>query len=108
MALSAPVWRRLVPRRTSANTSFCPRRAIPISRRFINAHCGVIAYTAYSAEEMVRGIETLINPQVGVVLLLNTPHNPTGYALTPEQVARINRAVATLRLCAGHGYGIRL
>ena len=41
---------------------------------------------------MVRGIETLINPQVGVVLL-NTPHNPTGYALTPEQVARINRAV---------------
>jgi valine--pyruvate aminotransferase len=34
----------------------------------------------------------LINPQVGVVLL-NTPHNPTGYALTPEQVQRINRAV---------------
>jgi len=26
-------------------------------------------------------------------VLLNTPHNPTGYALTPEQVARINRAV---------------
>jgi aspartate/methionine/tyrosine aminotransferase len=41
----------------------------------------------------VQGIETLINPQVGVVLI-NTPHNPTGYALTPEQVERINRAVA--------------
>ena len=27
------------------------------------------------------------------MVLLNTPHNPTGYALTPEQVARINRAV---------------
>ena len=69
-----------------------PTPCYPYFSTIINAHCGVIAYTAYSAEEMVRGIETLINPQVGVVLL-NTPHNPTGYALTPEQVARINRAV---------------
>ena len=69
-----------------------PTPCYPYFSTIINAHCGVIAYTAYSAEEMVRGIETLINPQVGVVLL-NTPHNPTGYALTPEQVARINQAV---------------
>src|SRR5215475_5315182 len=69
-----------------------PTPCYPYFSTIINAHCGVIAYTAYSAEEMVRGIETLINPQVGVVLL-NTPQNPTGYALTPEQVARINRAV---------------
>src|SRR5437763_12474586 len=69
-----------------------PTPCYPYFSTIINAHCGVIAYTAYSAEEMVRGIETLINSQVGVVLL-NTPHNPTGYALTPEQVARINRAV---------------
>lgn len=70
-----------------------PTPCYPYFSTIINAHCGVIAYTAYSAEELVQGIETLINPQVGVVLL-NTPHNPTGYALTPEQVARINYAVA--------------
>src|SRR2546426_896144 len=70
-----------------------PTPCYPYFSTILNAHCGVIAYTAYTAEEMVRGIETLINPQVGVVLL-NTPHNPTGYALTPAQVARINRAVA--------------
>jgi arginine:pyruvate transaminase len=69
-----------------------PTPCYPYFSTILNAHCGVIAYTAYSAEEMVQGIETLINPQVGVVLL-NTPHNPTGYALTPEHVARINRAV---------------
>ena len=70
-----------------------PTPCYPYFSTILNAHCGVIAYTAYSAEEMVRGIRTLINHQVGVVLL-NTPHNPTGYALTPEQVGRINRAVA--------------
>jgi valine--pyruvate aminotransferase len=70
-----------------------PTPCYPYFSTIINAHGGVIAYTAYSAEEMVQGIETLINPQVGVVLL-NTPHNPMGYALTPAQVTRINRAVA--------------
>jgi aspartate/methionine/tyrosine aminotransferase len=70
-----------------------PTPCYPYFSTIINAHAGVIAYTAYSAEELVQGIETLINPHVGVVLL-NTPHNPTGYALTPEQVSRINRAVA--------------
>ena len=70
-----------------------PTPCYPYFSTIINAHGGVIAYTAYSAEEMVQGIETFVNPQVGVVLL-NTPHNPTGYALTPEHVARINRAVA--------------
>lgn len=70
-----------------------PTPCYPYFSTILNAHCGVIAYTAYAAEEMVQGIETLINSQVGVVLL-NTPHNPTGYALTPEQVARLNRAVA--------------
>ncbi|MGE3537197.1 MAG: pyridoxal phosphate-dependent aminotransferase [Candidatus Tectimicrobiota bacterium] len=70
-----------------------PTPCYPYFSTIVNAHCGVIAYTAYSAEELVQGIETLMNPQVGVVLL-NTPHNPTGYALTPEHVARLNRAVA--------------
>ncbi len=55
-------------------------------------HSGVLAYPAYSAEDMVQGIEALINPQIGVVLM-NTPHNPTGYSLTPEQVNRVNQAV---------------
>src|SRR5437764_7887417 len=69
-----------------------PTPCYPYFSTIINAHCGVIAYTAYSAEEMVCGIETLINSQVGVVLL-NTPHNPTGYAMTPEQARLINRPV---------------
>lgn len=69
-----------------------PTPCYPYFSTILNAHCGLIAYTAYSADEVVQGVETLLNPQVGVVLL-NTPHNPTGYALTPAHVARINRAV---------------
>lgn len=69
-----------------------PTPCYPYFASIVNAHCGMLAYTAYTAEEVVQGIETFINPQVGVVLL-NTPHNPTGYSLTPEQVQRINRAV---------------
>lgn len=69
-----------------------PTPCYPYFPTIVNLHSGVLAYVAYSAEEMVQGIETLMNPHIGVVLI-NTPHNPTGYALTPEQVARINRAV---------------
>jgi valine--pyruvate aminotransferase len=70
-----------------------PTPCYPYFSTIVNLHSGVLAYTAYTAEEMVQGIETFINPHIGVVLI-NTPHNPTGYALTPEQVTRINRAVA--------------
>jgi arginine:pyruvate transaminase len=70
-----------------------PTPCYPYFSTIMNQHSGALAYVAYTAEEMVQGIEALINPQIGVVLI-NTPHNPTGYALTPEQVARINRAVA--------------
>lgn len=64
----------------------------PYFPTIMNHHSGVLAYLAYTAEDLVQGIETLINPQIGVVLI-NAPHNPTGYALTPDQVTRINRAV---------------
>jgi aspartate/methionine/tyrosine aminotransferase len=70
-----------------------PTPCYPYFSTIMTQHSGVLAYLAYSAEELVQGIETLINPQIGVVLI-NTPHNPTGYALTPEHVTRINRAVA--------------
>ncbi len=70
-----------------------PTPCYPYFPTILTLHSGVVAYVAYTAEEMVQGIETRINPHIGVVLI-NTPHNPTGYALTPEQVARINRAVA--------------
>jgi aspartate/methionine/tyrosine aminotransferase len=70
-----------------------PTPCYPYFPTIMTLHSGVLAYAAYSAEDVVQGIEALINPQVGVVLL-NTPHNPTGYSLTPEQVERINRAVA--------------
>jgi valine--pyruvate aminotransferase len=69
-----------------------PTPCYPYFSTIMNQHSGALAYVAYSAEELVHGIETLLNPQIGVVLI-NAPHNPTGYALTPEHVARINRAV---------------
>jgi arginine:pyruvate transaminase len=70
-----------------------PTPCYPYFSTIMTQHSGALTYVAYSAEDMVQGIETLINPHIGVVLI-NTPHNPTGYALTPEQVQRINRAVA--------------
>ena len=70
-----------------------PTPCYPYFPTIMTQHSGVLAYLAYNAEEMVQGVETLINPQIGVVLL-NTPHNPTGYSLTPEQVTRINQALA--------------
>ena len=70
-----------------------PTPCYPYFPTVVTAHAGVLAYTAYSAEELVSNIEALVNPQVGVVLI-NAPHNPTGYVLSAEQVARINRAVA--------------
>ena len=70
-----------------------PTPCYPYFPTIVTAHAGVLAYTAYSAEDLVSGIESLVNPQVGVVLI-NAPHNPTGYVLSAEQVARINRAVA--------------
>lgn len=69
-----------------------PTPCYPYFSTIMNLHSGVLAYTAYTAEELVQGIETLITPQIGVVLI-NTPHNPTGYALTPAHVTRIQRAV---------------
>jgi valine--pyruvate aminotransferase len=70
-----------------------PTPCYPYFPTIMTQHSGVLAYLAYNAEEMVQGIENLINPQIGVVLL-NTPHNPTGYSLTPDQVTRINQALA--------------
>jgi arginine:pyruvate transaminase len=70
-----------------------PTPCYPYFPTIMTQHSGALAYLAYSAEEVVQGIETFINPQIGVVLL-NTPHNPTGYALTPAQVTRINQALA--------------
>jgi valine--pyruvate aminotransferase len=70
-----------------------PTPCYPYFSTIMTQHSGALAYVAYTAEEMVQGIERLLNPQIGVVLI-NTPHNPTGYSLTPEQVTRINRAVA--------------
>ena len=70
-----------------------PTPCYPYFPTILNAHSGVLVYAAYSADELVEGIETYINPQVGVILI-NTPNNPLGFALSPEHVERINRAVA--------------
>jgi valine--pyruvate aminotransferase len=70
----------------------------PYYSSIVAAHAGIMAYLAYGAEEFTRGVEQYCNPAVGMILV-NVPHNPMGYALTREQVARINR-VAQLNDCA--------
>ncbi len=70
-----------------------PTPCYPYFPTILNLHSGVLAYVAYSADELVEGIETYVNPQIGVVLI-NTPNNPSGFALNRDHVERINRAVA--------------
>lgn len=70
-----------------------PTPCYPYFPTVLNLHSGVLAYVAYSADELVEGIETYVNPQIGVIVI-NTPNNPLGFVLTPEHVERINRAVA--------------
>ena len=70
-----------------------PTPCYPYFPTILNLHSGVLAYVAYSADELVEGIETCINPQIGVILI-NTPNNPLGFALNRDHVERINRAVA--------------
>lgn len=74
-----------------------PTPCYPYFPTILNLHSGVLAYVAYSADELVDGIETYLTPQIGPqigVILINTPNNPTGFALNREHVDRINRAVA--------------
>jgi len=70
-----------------------PTPCYPYFPTILNLHSGVLAYVAYSADELVEGIETYVNPQIGVILI-NTPNNPLGFALHRDHVERINRAVA--------------
>jgi len=72
--------------------------AYPYFSAVVAANAGMMAFLAYTSEEFTRGVEQYCNPAVGVILL-NVPNNPMGYALTREQVARINR-VAELHDCA--------
>jgi len=70
----------------------------PYLSSLVPSRAGVQAFLAYDGEMLARGVETYCNPAVGMILL-NLPHNPMGYALTAEQVARINR-VARAYDCA--------
>ncbi len=70
-----------------------PTPCYPYFPTILNLHSGVLAYVAYSADELVEGIETYVNPQIGVIVI-NTPNNPLGFALNRAHVERINRAVA--------------
>ncbi len=70
-----------------------PTPCYPYFPTVLNLHSGVLAYVAYSADELVEGIETYVNPQIGAIVI-NTPNNPLGFALNRDHVERINRAVA--------------
>ncbi len=70
-----------------------PTPCYPYFPTILNLHSGVLAYVAYPADELVEGIETYVNPQIGVIVI-NTPNNPLGFALNRAHVERINRAVA--------------
>jgi valine--pyruvate aminotransferase len=68
--------------------------AYPYFSAVISAHAGMQTFLAYDGEQFTRGVETYCNPAVGLILV-NVPHNPMGYGLSEEQVARINRVAAT-------------
>jgi aspartate/methionine/tyrosine aminotransferase len=70
-----------------------PTPCYPYFPTILNAYSGVLAYVAYSADELVEGIEAYVNPGIGAILI-NTPNNPLGFALNRDHVERINRAVA--------------
>ena len=70
----------------------------PYLSAIISSHAGIQSFLAFSAEEFTRGVEHYCNPAVGVILL-NVPHNPLGYALSPQQVERVN-TVARAHDCA--------
>lgn len=70
----------------------------PYFSAVIAAQAGMQSFLAYDGEAFVRGVETYCNPAVGAIVL-NVPHNPMGYGLDGEQVARINR-VARQHDCA--------
>jgi valine--pyruvate aminotransferase len=72
--------------------------AYPYFSMVVAAQAGIQSFLAYTAEAFTLGVERCCNPSVGLILI-NVPHNPMGYVLTPEQVARINR-VARAYDCA--------
>ncbi|RMF84886.1 MAG: pyridoxal phosphate-dependent aminotransferase [Nitrospinota bacterium] len=67
-----------------------PVPSYPYFASIIGAHAGLIAFPAYTGEEVVEGIERYTTPEVGMILI-NVPNNPIGYTLsTAEQIERIN------------------
>jgi aspartate/methionine/tyrosine aminotransferase len=72
--------------------------AYPYFSMIVAAQAGIQALLAYDAEQLTLGIERGCNPAVGMILI-NAPHNPMGYMLTPQHVERINR-VARAYDCA--------
>lgn len=67
--------------------------AYPYFASLAAAQAGLQTFLAYDAEQFTRGVEMYCNPGVGVIVV-NVPHNPMGYALSAEQVARIDRVAA--------------
>lgn len=64
--------------------------AYPYFSAVVAAHAGLQAFLAYDGEQFAGGVERYCNESVGVILV-NVPHNPMGYALNADQVARIDR-----------------
>jgi valine--pyruvate aminotransferase len=70
----------------------------PYLSAVVSSQAGIMSFLAFDGEEFTRGVETYCNPAVGLILV-NVPHNPMGYALSADQVGRINR-VAEVYDCA--------
>lgn len=64
--------------------------AYPYFPTIVASGAGFQAFLAYDGEMFTRGVETCTNETTGVILI-NVPNNPMGYALTAEQVGRINK-----------------
>lgn len=67
-----------------------PTPCYPYFPTIASTYTGVVAFLAYSPDELVEGIKRNMNGKIGGILL-NIPHNPLGYALDEEHVKAINK-----------------
>ncbi len=68
-----------------------PVPSYPYFGSILSTYAGLIAFPAYTIEEVVDGIERYVTPEVGLILV-NVPNNPIGYNFyTAKQIDRINQ-----------------
>lgn len=67
-----------------------PTPCYPYFPTISSTYIGLVAFLAYSPDELVEGIQKNMSEKIGGILL-NIPNNPLGYVLDEEHVVAINR-----------------